>query len=61
VIDIVVVDILNNYGFLLSRDWYAKLQGYFSMDWSHLWLPYKGKPNHICVKNEAHLKDTVTK
>jgi hypothetical protein len=60
VIDIVVVDIPESYGLLLSRDWSAKLQGYFSTDWSHLWLPYKGKPNQIRVNNEAHMKHTVT-
>jgi hypothetical protein len=60
-IDIVVVDIPESYGFLLSRDWSAKLQGYFATDWSHLWLPYKGKANQIWVNNEAHMKHTVTK
>jgi hypothetical protein len=59
-IDIVVVDIPESYGFLLSRDWSAKLQGYFSTDWSHMWLPYKGKSNQICVNSEAHMKHTVT-
>jgi hypothetical protein len=38
-IDIVVVDIPYSYGFLLSMDWSTKLQGYFFIDWSHLWLP----------------------
>jgi hypothetical protein len=60
VIDIVVVDIPESYGLLLSRDWSAKLQGYFSTDWSHLWLPYKGKPNQIHVNTESHMKHTVT-
>jgi hypothetical protein len=59
VINIIVVDIPESYGLLLSRDWSAKLQGYFSTDWSHLWLPYKGKPNQIQVNNEAHMKHTV--
>jgi hypothetical protein len=58
-IDIVVVDILESYGFLLSRDWSDKIQGYFSIDWSHLWFPYKGKENQIRVNNEAHMKHTV--
>ena len=35
-IDIVVADIPEAYGLLLSRDWLAKLSGYFSSDWSHL-------------------------
>jgi hypothetical protein len=40
-IDIIVVDISEAYGVILSRDWSAKLNGYFTTDWSHLWLPYK--------------------
>ena len=43
VIDIVVVDIPEAYGMLLSRDWSAKLNGYFSTNWSHLLLPQKEK------------------
>ena len=42
-IDIVVADILDVYGLVLSRDWSARLDGYFASDWSHLWLPHKGK------------------
>ena len=49
VIDIMVVDIPDAYGLVLSRDWLAKLNGYFSSDWSHLWLPYKGSPNQIKI------------
>ena len=39
-IDIIVVDILEAYGVILSRDWSTKLNGYFSTYLSHLWLPY---------------------
>ena len=39
VIDIMVADILDAYGLVLSRDWSEKLNGYFASDWSHLWLP----------------------
>ena len=49
-IDIIVVDIPEAYGVILSRDWFAKLNGYFATDWSHLWLPYKGQPNKINVE-----------
>ena len=42
VIDVIVVDILEAYGLILSRDWLAKLNGYFATNWSHLWLPFKG-------------------
>ena len=45
VINIVVADIPDTYGLVLSRDWSAKLNGYFALDWSHMWLPYKGSLN----------------
>jgi hypothetical protein len=38
VIDIIVVDIPKVYGLFFRRDWSEKLHGYFSTDWSHLWL-----------------------
>ena len=59
-IDIIVIDIPEAYGVILSRDWSAKLNGYFSTDWSHLWLPYKGQPNKIKVDRENYMKHTVT-
>jgi ribonuclease HI len=59
-IDIIVVDILEAYGVILNRDWSAKLNGYFSIDWSHLWLPYKGQPNNIKVDRENYMKHMVT-
>ena len=59
-IDIVVADIPEAYGLVLSRDWSAKLNGYFASDWSHLWLPYKGSPNQIKVLREPHMKHNVT-
>ena len=60
VIDIIVVDILEFYGFFLSRDWSEQLHGYFATDWSHLWLPKNGKPNRIKVNREHYLKFMVT-
>jgi hypothetical protein len=60
VIDIVVVDILEAYGMLLSRDWSHKLQGYFTSNWSHLWFPWNGKPNKIRIDREKYLKHTIT-
>ena len=59
-IDIVVADIPEAYGLVLSRDWLAKLNGYFASDWSHLWLPHKGSPNQIKVLREPHMKHNVT-
>jgi hypothetical protein len=58
-IDIIVVDIPEVYGMFLSRDWSEQLHGYFTTDWSHLWLPENGKPNKIRVNRERYLKFTV--
>jgi hypothetical protein len=58
VIDIIVVDIPEAYGLLLSRDWSTKLQGYFSTDWTHLWLPYKGRKTKSEWTNKSHMKHT---
>ena len=60
VIDVIVLDIPEAYGVILSRDWSTKLNGYFATDWSHLWLPYKGQPNKIKVDRERYMKHTVT-
>ena len=59
-IDIVVADILEAYGLVLSRDWSTKLNGYFASDWSHLCLPYKGIPNQIKLLRKPHMKHNVT-
>ena len=53
VIDVIVVNIPEAYGVILSRDWLAKLNGYFAIDYSHLWLPFKGQPNKIKVDREC--------
>jgi len=60
VIDIIVVDIPEAYGVLLSRDWSEKLNGYFSMDWDQLWLPLKVHTNMISIDRERYLKHSVT-
>jgi ribonuclease HI len=60
VIDIIVVDIPEAYGLFLSRDWSENLNGYFSTDWAHLWLPLKGYKNMIRIDRERYLKHTVT-
>ena len=44
-IDIVVADIPDAYGLVLSRDWSTSLDGYFASNRSHLWLPHKVSPN----------------
>ena len=59
-IDIVVAEIPEAYGLVLSRDWLENLNGYFAPDWSHLWLPYKGSPNQIKILREPHMKHNVT-
>ena len=55
-----VVDIPEVYGVILSRDWFENLNGYFSTNWLHLWLPYKGCHNQIKVLREPHMKYNVT-
>jgi hypothetical protein len=60
VIDIIVVDIPKVYGLFLGRGWSEQLHGYFTTDWSHLWLPENDKPNKIKVNRECYLKFTVT-
>ena len=59
-IDIVVADIPEAYGLVLSQDWSAKLNGYFASYWSHMWFPHKGSPNQIKVLREPHMKHNVT-
>ena len=58
--DVIVVDIPEAYGVILSGDWLVKLNGYFATNWSHLWLPFKGQPNKIKVDREQYMKHTVT-
>jgi ribonuclease HI len=60
VIDIIVVDIPKEYGILLSRYWSEKMNGYFSTDWEHLWIPLKGHKNMIKIDRERYLKHIVT-
>lgn len=59
-IDILVAIIPEAYGILLSRDWSSNLNGYFAIDWSHLWLSYNEKPNQIQVERERYMKHMVT-
>ena len=59
-IDIMVVDIPEAYGLILSRDWSMKLNGYFATDWFHLWLPFNNVQNQIKIPREPHMKYNVT-
>ena len=59
-IDIMVVDIPEAYGLILTRDWSMKLNGYFVIDWSNLWFPYNNYQNQIKVMREPHMKHNVT-
>lgn len=61
VIDIVVEDILESYGLLLSRDLSEKLNGYFATDWLSLWVPFRGQANMVKIDHENYMKHTVTK
>jgi hypothetical protein len=60
VIDIIIVDILEAYGMLRSRDWSKKLNEYFITDWAHLWLPLKGHTKMIRIDREKYLKHIAT-
>lgn len=59
-IDILLADIQEFYGLILIRDWSEKLYGYFSTNWSHMWLSYNGKLNRIKVERERQQKYIVT-
>lgn len=54
VIGILVTYIPEFYGLILSKDWSEKLDVYFATHWSHMWLPYNGKPNQIKIEREKH-------
>ena len=60
IIDILVADIPEFNGLVLSRDWSEKLHGYFATDWSHMWFPHNGNPNQIRVDREKFMKYIVT-
>ena len=38
----------------------TKLNGYFTTDWSHMWLPFNNVQNQIKVLREPHMKYNVT-
>ena len=59
-IDIIVRYIPEPYGVILRRDWASNLNGYFAIDRSDLWLPYKVHLNKIKVERECYMKHTVT-
>lgn len=58
--DIQVVDILDAYGMLLSRDWSWSLNGYMATDFLHMWLPWRGVANQIRVDREPQMAHLVT-
>ena len=37
--DVVVINVLNNWGMFLSRKWVATLGGYIQMDWTYATIP----------------------
>jgi hypothetical protein len=58
-INIIIVDILEAYGMFLKKDYSKKLNGYFAIAWSHLWLPCNEKENQIHVEHERYMKHIV--
>ena len=55
-----VVDIPEAYGLILSKDWSTKLNGYFTTDWSHIWLSYNNSQNQVKAMRKPHMKHNVT-
>ena len=37
--DVVVIDVIDNWGMLLSRKWATTLGGYIQMDWTYATIP----------------------
>ena len=58
-IDVIVDDIPEAYKMILRKDRLAKLNRYFTIDRSHLWLPYKCQPNKIKVERKVYMKHTI--
>ena len=54
-----IIDIPKIYGPWLRRDWSKKMKGYFSTDWSHLWLPLNGQPKKLKVNREPFMRQTM--
>jgi len=57
--DIQVIDILDAYGMLLSRDWSQSLNGYMATNLSHMWFPWRGIVNQIRVDREPQMAHLV--
>ena len=60
VIDIHVVNIPETYRILLSREWIKCLRGWSSINFTQLWLPWKGLNNQIKINAEPKLKTMIT-
>lgn len=58
-IGIQVADIPETYGMLLSRDLMKSLGGYLSLNFSHMWLPWRGIPTQIRIESEPRLKHII--
>lgn len=61
IIDIHVVEILEIYGVLLSREWTHYLRGWFSTHFTQLWLPWKGLNDQIKIDVDPKIKIMITK
>ena len=58
VMDIVVADVPQKYGMLLSRTWGAKLQGNMQMDMTYVTIPVFNQTRRLY--RESHMQYTVT-
>ena len=57
---IMVVDIPEAYELILSKYRSTKINGYFTTDLSHMWLPFNNVQNQIKILREPHMKYNVT-
>lgn len=56
-----MADISDAYGIILGREFTKELNRYTAIDLSHIWLPWKGLPNQICIDREPLMKYMISK
>ena len=53
--DVVVIDVLDNWGMLLSKKWVATLGGHIQMDWTYATIP-ASKNTRVILHKEKERK-----
>lgn len=59
-VDISVVDVADTYGLILGQDWAQRLNGYMAIEFSHMWLLWKGLANQIRIGSTPRLRLMIT-